>query len=87
MFNERWASELEVRVTTLERDIRELRHEVGDSILKPLLREMTELKSLVRNRPTEDSGEDRHLTMRDFWIAMASVGATVAVLKALHLLG
>lgn len=90
MAHEVWIRDLEARVNALERDVRGLRRELSDVILNPLLKEVGELKTLVQRRPGAPGeaavGEDRHLTLRDFLVASGAVGATVTVLKLLHLL-
>lgn len=94
MPNDVWVRELEARVSALERDVRGLRRELSDVILEPLLREVGEIKTLVRHRSalagsaeSTSTGEDRHITMRDVVIAGGAIALTCTVLKFLHLLG
>jgi len=91
---ERQLGDLEARVTTLESEvqrIRDWRHDLPAQLIIPVQEQLQDLHHAIRDLraviPSDGlSGERRHLTMRDMWIAGASIAATCAVLQFLGLI-
>lgn len=85
----RWMGEIEARMTAVEKEVRGLRdfrHDMSEKLLGPLLDQMSELKVLMSARPSrEATGENRHLTMRDFYIVVGTLGSGWGIAQAFHL--
>lgn len=82
-------------MSTVEREVSALRawrHDIPNQLLIPIQDELSGMRQLIHQlvstTPKPDaSTKPAPLTMRDFWVAFGSVGATVTVLQFLGRVG
>jgi hypothetical protein len=95
MNGERYLGELEARIVNLEREIqriRDWRHSLPNELIIPIQNELEEMKDIIRDAMDHKKRDDGSLkpnspiTIRDFWIAVGSVGITYTVLHVIKLL-
>lgn len=80
---------LDARVSALERDVqrlREWRHNLPSELILPIQKELHSMRVLLeQQRPAGDTlgtGENRKITMRDFYICVGTLAVGWTLLKA-----
>lgn len=96
---ERELADLNARVETLEKEMEKVRqrmHDLPSQVFVPVQNELLAMRESIstmttllrrRNRvEKQEDGENRKITMRDFYVSSGSVTITILILKFLKIL-